>query len=127
MATRILLADDHGIARDVIRGIIMQNTDWQIIAEASDGAEAVEKAQEQCPDVAILDFQMPRMNGIEAAKAILKSCPTAVVVTESVHDVAALLPILKKAGVRGFIRKDEIHTDLIPAIETVLHGGEWFK
>jgi DNA-binding NarL/FixJ family response regulator len=126
MATRILLADDHESARKMIRSIITASTDWQIIAEASDGAEAALKAHENCPDVAILDFQMPRMNGIEAAKKILEYCPAAVIVTESLHEAAMLLDRLKKAGIRGFVQKSEIQSELVPAVQTVLQGGEWF-
>jgi DNA-binding NarL/FixJ family response regulator len=111
----------------MIRHVLAARTDWQIVAEVADGDEAVQKAHEHCPDVAILDFQMPRMNGIEAAKKILEHCPAAIVVTESLHDVAFLMNSLRKAGVRGFVPKSEIGTDLIPAIETVLNGGEWFK
>lgn len=127
MATRILLADDHSAAREMIRQVIMQRTDWRIIAEASDGVEAVAKAHEECPDVAILDIQMPRLNGIEAAKRILEYCPTTVILSDSFHGEPAVIDNLKKAGVRGFVPKTEIATDLIPAIETVLEGGEWFK
>lgn len=124
---QILLADDHESARRMIRHVIAARPDWQIVAEVADGDEAVQKAHEHCPDVAILDFQMPRMNGIEAAKKILEHCPAAIVVTESLHDLATLMSSLRKAGVRGFVSKSEIGTDLIPAIETVLNGGEWFK
>jgi DNA-binding NarL/FixJ family response regulator len=127
MHARILLADDHEAARKMIRNVLSERTDWKIIAEACDGTEAVKMAHEDCPDVAILDFQMPGLNGIEAAKKILEHCPAAVVVTESLHDVGALMSSLRKAGVRGFVPKTEIATDLIPAIETVLQGGEWFK
>jgi chemotaxis response regulator CheB len=97
MTTRILLADDHGVAREIIRGVITERTDWQIMAEACDGAEAAKKAQEECPDLAILDIQMPRLNGIEAAKKILEYCPAVIVLTESLHDVAPLLNDLREA------------------------------
>ncbi len=127
MHVRILLADDHEAARKMIRNVLSERTDWVIIAEACDGAEAVKMAHEDCPDVAILDFQMPGLNGIEAAKRILERCPAAVVVSESLHDLAGLISVLRKAGVRGFVPKTEIVTELIPAIETVLKGGEWFK
>jgi two-component system nitrate/nitrite response regulator NarL len=77
-------------------------------------------------DLAILDIQMPRLNGIEGAKKILEYCPAAIVLTDSLHNVELLLSDLRKAGVRGFVQKTETATDLIPAMETVLKGGEWF-
>lgn len=123
----ILLADDQSIPRHMIRSVIAQRSDWEVMGEACDGIEAVEKAREACPDLAILDIQMPRMNGIEAAKKILECCPAAIVLTDSSHAVEPLLNELRKAGIRGFVPKMEIGTSLIPAIETVLGGGEWFK
>jgi len=127
MGTRILLADDHGIARAMIRRVIAKRTDWQIVEEASDGADAVAKAYETCPDLAILDIQMPVLSGIEAAKKILKCCPATVVMAESLHEGKFMQDTLKQAGVRGFVQKMEFATELIPAIEIVLKGGEWFK
>ena len=127
MAIRILLADDKALPRKLIRDVISERSDWQIVAEARDGAEAVAKAQHECPDLAILDIQMPRLNGIEAAKRILQKCPAAIVLTDSSYGVGPLLNELRKVGVRGFVDKNQIGTNLIPAIETVLNGGEWFK
>ena len=98
----------------------------EIIAEAADGEEAVEKAKIECPDVAILDIAMPRMNGIEAAREILRFSPTTLVLTDSLYDVRILTIELKELGVKGFISKTRMATDLIPAIETVLGGGTCF-
>ena len=127
MPTRILLADDNGMAREMIRRVITQRPDWEIMAEAKDGAEAVEKAKAECPDLAILDIQMPRLNGIEAAKRIMEWCPAAIVLTDSLHDIKPLLGALEEVGVSGFVPKERLGVDLVPAIETVLEGGKWFK
>ena len=69
---------------------------------------------------------LPRLNGVEAAKKILEKCPAAIVLTDSSFQLGPLLNELRKAGVRGFVEKTQIGTSLIPAIETVLNGGEWF-
>jgi two-component system nitrate/nitrite response regulator NarL len=127
MATRILLADDHAAGLASLRLMIAGRADWEIAAQASDGAEAVEKAVELSPDVAVLDIQMPRLNGIQAAKQILECCPDTKVLAVSLHEQRPLLEELKKVGVRGFVPKDRIAIDLLPALDTLLKGGTWFK
>jgi DNA-binding NarL/FixJ family response regulator len=85
--TRILVADDHETARLLIRTLLSKKPEWEVYAEAADGEEAVELAKKSCPDLAILDIQMPRKNGIEAAKEILRQCPTTIILSDSLHDV----------------------------------------
>jgi two-component system, NarL family, response regulator NreC len=127
MVTRILVADDHASGLASLRLMIASRDDWEIAAQASDGAEAVEKAIEISPDVAVLDVQMPRMNGIQAAKQILKHCPGIKVLAVSLHNQRTLLTELKKVGVLGFVPKDRMAIDLLPALDTLLQGGTWFK
>jgi two-component system response regulator NreC len=127
MATRILLADDHAAGLASLRLMIAGRVDWEIAAQASDGAEAVEKAVELSPDIAVLDIQMPRLNGIQAAKLILECCPETKVLAVSLHEQRPLLDELKKVGVLGFVPKDRIASDLLPALDTLLKGGTWFK
>jgi two-component system, NarL family, response regulator NreC len=127
MVTRILVADDHASGLASLRLMIASRDDWEIAAQASDGAEAVEKAMQVSPDVAVLDVQMPRMNGIQAAKQILKYRPGTKVLAVSLHDQGSLMDELKRAGVLGFVPKDRMASDLIPAVDAVLHGGTWFK
>jgi DNA-binding NarL/FixJ family response regulator len=127
MATRILLADDHAAGLASLRLMIAGRVDWEIAAQASDGAEAVEKAVELSPDIAVLDIQMPRLNGIQAAKLILERCPETKVLAVSLHEQRPLLDELKKVGVLGFVPKDRIASDLLPALDTLLKGGTWFK
>jgi DNA-binding NarL/FixJ family response regulator len=126
MIAKILLADDNPLARAAIKLLLADRTDLEICAEAADGEEAVEKAKIECPDVAILDIAMPRMNGIEAAREILRFSPTTLVLTDSLYDVRILIIELRELGVKGFISKTRMGTDLIPAIETVLGGGTCF-
>jgi DNA-binding NarL/FixJ family response regulator len=126
MIAKILLADDNELARAAIKLLLSDRTDLEIIAEAADGEEAVEKAKIECPDVAIFDISMPRMNGIQAAREILRFFPTTLVLTDSLYDVRVLITELKEIGVRGFVSKAHMVTDLIPAIEIVLAGGTCF-
>jgi DNA-binding NarL/FixJ family response regulator len=123
MIAKILLADDKELARAAIKLLLSDRTDLEIIAEAADGEEAVEKARIERPDIAILDIAMPRMNGIQAAREILRFSPTTLVLTNSLYDVRILIVELKELGVKGFISKARMATDLIPAIEIVLCGG----
>lgn len=127
MVTRILVADDHASGLASLRLMIASRDDWEIAAQASDGAEAVEKAIEVSPDVAVLDVQMPQLNGIQAARQILRFCPDTKVLAVSLHDQGSLMDELKKVGVLGFVPKDRLASDLLPALDAVLQGGTWFQ
>lgn len=124
--TLILVADDHEAARVQIRILLSVKPEWTICAEAADGQEAVDIARKACPDPAILDIQMPRLNGIEAAREILRYCPNTIILSDSLHDVELVSRELKEAGVRGFVQKVRIGTDLIPTVEAVLNGKTCF-
>lgn len=126
MNKRILVADDHGTARRALRTLIMQRRDWQLCAEAVDGLEAVEKAKSTSPDVAVLDLAMGGLNGVEAAAAIRASCPTTIVLTVSMYDAEPLFGRLQTLGIRGFVSKNNLAAELLPAIDAVLTGGSWF-
>jgi len=123
---RILVADDHGTARRALRTLIMQRRDWQLCAEAVDGLEAVEKAKSTSPDVAVLDLAMGGLNGVEAAAAIRASCPTTIVLTVSMYDAEPLFGRLQTLGIRGFVSKNNLAAELLPAIDAVLTGESWF-
>ena len=123
---RILVADDHAPVRGLIAKLLSTKPDWLVCAEAADGKEAVEIAKKSCPDLAVLDIQMPRMNGIEAAKEILRLCPATVILSDSSHDVSLFLAELKDIGVKGFVFKSRIGIDLIPTVQAVLNGESRF-
>jgi DNA-binding NarL/FixJ family response regulator len=125
--TNILIGEDNYRIRKILRGILAQKSDWRICGEAHDGQDAVRLAKLSCPDLALLDISMPLMNGFDAAKLIIASCPNAIVITESFLESAQMMDKLKTAGVRGFIPKMELVTELVPAIEAVLSGGTWFR
>jgi DNA-binding NarL/FixJ family response regulator len=125
-AIQILVADDHEIVRLLIRTILSQKPEWKICAEAVDGQEAVEIAKKSCPDLAILDVQMPRLNGIEAAKEILRYCPSTIILSDSLHDVSLFAGILQDTGIKGFLYKPRMERDLVPTVEAVLKGESRF-
>jgi two-component system response regulator NreC len=124
--TRILVADDHETSRLLIRTLLSKKPEWKVYAEAADGEEAVELAKKSCPDLAILDIQMPRKNGIEAAKEILRECPSTIILSDSLHDVNFFAETLQEVGVKGFVFKPRMDRDLIPTVEAVLKGQTCF-
>jgi DNA-binding NarL/FixJ family response regulator len=123
----ILLADDHAPVRRLVRNLLTTRDDWEVCAEAADGDEAVEKAKASHPDLAILDISMPRMNGIDAARQIVESRCETVVLMISMYDPGLVLDELRRAGVRGFVSKSRLHSELIPAIEALLEGRTYFE
>lgn len=125
MLKKILLADDFEPIRHAIRHILDDRPEWKI-SEAVDGMDALEKARASCPHIAILDVSMPRMNGIEAAHAILKYCPLTLLLISSLHDTVTVVNKIRGNGIRGFVPKSELTEQLIPAIETILGGGTYF-
>jgi DNA-binding NarL/FixJ family response regulator len=122
--TQILIADDHKTTRLRVAALLSHRLDWEVCGQAADGQEAVDIAKKFLPDLAVLDVQMPRLNGIEAAKAILRYCPHAIIV--SAHDVNLFAGQLKELGVKGFVDKLYLGTDLVSAVEAVLNGETSF-
>jgi len=126
MTKRILVADDHASVRRSMRMLITQRKDWQVCAEADDGVDAVAKAKSMSPDLVVLDIAMGGLNGVEAAEEIRARCPATIVLTTSMYDAAPLFPRLHTIGVKGFIAKNNLVTDLLPAIDAALSGGSWY-
>ena len=125
--TRILLADDHSIVRTGLRYLLEQNDAYEVVAEASDGREAVRMAGDHKPEVAVLDIAMPSLNGIEAAALIAKDSPrTSVLLLSMYADEGYLLRGLS-AGVKGYILKDSAREELVHAVQTVLGGKSFFS
>ena len=118
MAVRILVVDDHEIVRRGLRGLLETQPRWQIIGEAANGRDAVEKAAELCPDMVILDISLPG-DGLEAARRILQALPQTEVLILSYHDSPFMVRRALDAGARGYVLKSDAGHDLLAAVEAV--------
>ncbi len=116
---RILIADDHELARRGIRAVLDGHADWQVCAEAKDGREAVELAAQEKPDVVLLDIGMPNLNGLEAARQILAASPDVAILILTMHDSDSTVREVLRAGARGFLLKSDAGKDLIAAVEAL--------
>jgi len=122
MPIRILLADDHAVVRDGLRALIEKQTDMAVVAEAADGRECVRMAEEQVPDIVMMDIAMPNMNGMEATRRILAANPHCGVVILSMHQDESYLLGSLKAGAKGYLLKDSLRTEVVDAIRAVSQG-----
>lgn len=119
---RILIADDHAIVREGLRALIETEPQMELVAEAADGVEAVQKAGELRPDVILLDLMMPRKNGIAAISEIKQQDPKAhILVLTSFAEDALVFPAIK-AGALGYLLKDSAPQELLKAIRSVYRG-----
>ena len=121
MATRVLLADDHTIVRQGLR-ILLQREGFEVVGEAANGVEAVRLATETVPDVVVLDYGMPVMNGLAAAREIMVSCPRAKLILLTMHADDRYVLEAVRLGVKGYVVKSQAPTDLVRAIHEVLNG-----
>jgi two-component system response regulator NreC len=124
---RVVLGDDHTIVRQGIRKILEERRDWEVVAEAGDGRDAVKKVLEHQPDVAVLDIGMPLLNGIEATRQIVKRAPTVRVLILSMHSDEAYITQALQAGAKGYLLKDSADTDLIRGVTDVAAGKSFFS
>ncbi|MCL4401739.1 MAG: response regulator transcription factor [Acidobacteria bacterium] len=125
--TRIIIADDHPFMRTGLRHVLEEHSMFQIVGEASDGREAVKLAEQQRPDVAILDIGMPNLNGIEAARQISATLPNTVIVVLSMHSDESYVLRALKAGARAYLLKQSAEADLVAAIRAVMQGKTYFS
>ena len=119
----ILLADDHAVVREGLKRLIDAEADMSVIGEASDGAEAVEKAELLCPDVAVIDVSMGSVNGAEATRRLRAVCPNTRVLGLTVHEDTSYLREMLDAGAAGYVLKRAAADELIRAIRSVAAGG----
>ncbi|MBI2952738.1 MAG: response regulator transcription factor [Chloroflexi bacterium] len=126
MKIRVLVVDDHGIVRDGIRLLLQCEPDIEVIGEASDGDSAVKKTVELQPDVVVMDLGIPGMNGIEATRQLQKLCPSAKVVTLTVHDGDDYFFRSLNAGAAGYVLKGAASAEIPLAIRAVCRGEIYF-
>ena len=122
---RILIADDHALIRRTVRAALERHPRFEVCAEATDGAQAIEEAQKLKPDVVVLNVTMPVLNGFQAARKIRSILPeTAIVILSSDAD-ERFIQEAKKIGAKAYVAKTRAGQDLIKAIEAAVAGGDF--
>ncbi len=124
---RILLADDHNVMRRGLRLLLESQPEFEVVAEAANGIQAVELAIKTAPDVAVLDISMPHLSGIEAAQRIAESLPGTAIVVLSMHADESYVLRALRAGAKGYLVKNSAEGDLIAAIRAVNGGKSFFS
>src|ERR1700685_4415932 len=120
---RVLCVDDHPLVRKGIASILSNESDMQLVGEAGSGREAVDLFRQHHPDVTLMDLRMPEMDGVQAAQAIRKEFPEARIIALTSYDGDQDIYRALEAGVRGYMLKEMVHTDVLRAIRTV-HSGK---
>jgi DNA-binding NarL/FixJ family response regulator len=123
---RILIADDHEVARKGIRALLEEHAGWEVCGEAKDGREAVEFTSQLNPDIILMDIGMPNLNGLDAARQILATTPEARILILTVHDSEQAVREVLAAGARGFLLKSDAGRDLIAAVEALQQRRTFF-
>lgn len=126
MVKRILIADDHDVVRSGVRTILEGREGWQVIGEARDGKEAIDRAQEMRPDIVILDYSLPLVNGVEATRQIRSRVPGVEVLIFTMHDTDSLIRDVLEAGARGFLLKSDAGQFLVSAVECLAAHKPFF-
>jgi DNA-binding NarL/FixJ family response regulator len=125
-STRILIADDHDVVRAGLRAIIDCHEGWQVVAEASDGKQAVALAVKTRPDIAIVDYALPLLNGVEVTREVRARSPMTEVLVFSMHETDALIGAVLRAGARSYILKSDANRYLVAAIESLAAHKPFF-
>jgi DNA-binding NarL/FixJ family response regulator len=123
---RILVADDHEVARKGIRSLLEEHAGWEVCGEARDGREAVTLAAKLKPDLLLLDIGMPNLNGLDATRQILAVTPEARILILTVHDSEQMVREVLAAGARGFLLKSDAGRDLVAAVEALQQRRTFF-
>ena len=119
---RILVADDHGLIRRGARAILNSRQGWRVIGEATNGREAVEKAIELKPDVAVVDIGMPEFDGVEVTRQIREAVPNTKVLVLTMHESDQMVRLALDAGARGYLLKSDLTDSLTKAVKAIAEG-----
>jgi DNA-binding NarL/FixJ family response regulator len=122
---RIRLVDDFERWRRLVASLLQKHAEWRIIGEASDGLEAIQKAEELRPDLIVLDLGLPKLNGIEAARQIRKLTPESKIIFLSQESSADVVREALSFGAQGYVVKTRVGSDLLAAVEAVLEGRQF--
>ena len=127
MPVRILVADDHEIVRRGLRALLDGQPNWEVVGEAVSGREAVDKAKQLMPDVAVIDVGMPELNGLEATRQILKALPQTEVLILTMHESEQIVREVLDAGARGYVLKSDAGKDLVAAVDALCQHRTFFS
>jgi DNA-binding NarL/FixJ family response regulator len=126
LATRVVLCDDHEIIRDAIKSRMAGSDGIEIVGEAADGREVLDIVRELNPDVLIIDVEMPKRNGIEVTKEVLRARPTTKVIIFTAHAQPDLVALAMRAGASGYVLKSAAASKIDEAVAVVRNGGTFF-
>jgi DNA-binding NarL/FixJ family response regulator len=124
---RVLIADDHQLMRSGLRGLLERDGEFQVVAEAADGYQAIEQALLTKPDIVLLDVGMPRLNGTDAAQRISEKLPASRIVILSMHSDEGYVLKALKAGARGYLLKASPEAEVLAAVRAVAAGHAYFS
>ncbi len=127
MSIRILLVEDERLLRQLLKNMLQQQTDMEVVGEAGDGRIAIDLVRKLQPDVVVMDVTMPNLNGIDATKQIVREFPQTRVTALSVHSNTMFVVDMLKAGALGYVLKDSLFDELAESIRTVSSGGKYLS
>ncbi len=127
MPFSVILVDDHKLVRDGVRTILERGSEFKVVGEAENGADAVQLCRKSAPDLVLMDIGLPGMNGIEATTELVRHCPGIKVIILSMYDDENSVVSAIRSGARAFVLKKASSTELLDAIRTVARGGSYLS
>ena len=124
---KIVLADDHEVVRRGVKQALESKTNWTVVAEASNGHDAVNAVIQANPDVVIVDYSLPGLNGLEVTRRIHHHLPKAEILIFTIHDEESIIAEVLRAGARGFLLKSDTESELIAAVQAMIRHRPYFS